>query len=214
MRPADRDSTHSSGRRGAATGSPRSTRETIAQEAAELFAEVGFRRASLRTVAARAGTDPALVRHYFGTKDELFAEVVTATLRPARVLAEALDGGGDPGAARWLLANVLADWVDPRQFRRIMGVLRSALDVKAASGLLQESLVPTGVARDPQDETRMALVGSLLVGVLLTGAASAADTADAGVSDGLAGLGEAVLPVVEHYLAGEPEAVTRAQGPA
>lgn len=195
MLPSDRDLVKPAGRSTPA-------REALAGNAAELFAERGYARTSLRAVAARAGTDPALVRHYFGTKEKLFAEVVTATFRPTQVLAEALRRAGDPGAGRWLLNNVFADWQDPQQHRRIMGVLRSALDEEWAAGLLQQSVVPAAAAREPRDELRMALMGGLFIGVLL----SPGLDPGAGFSS-LGSLGEAMLPAVEHYLHGEPEPV-------
>ena len=52
------------------------TRERIADAARVLFAEQGFDRTSVRAVAAKAGVDPALVHHYFGTKQRLFLEAV------------------------------------------------------------------------------------------------------------------------------------------
>ena len=50
------------------------TRERIAEAARRLFAERGFDRTSVRAVAAEAGVDPALVHHYFGTKQRLVIE--------------------------------------------------------------------------------------------------------------------------------------------
>ncbi len=63
------------------------TREAILSAARDAFAERGYDSASIRTtIAAAAEVDPALVHHYFGTKEQLFA-------------------GGDEGAAsippRW-----------------------------------------------------------------------------------------------------------------
>jgi AcrR family transcriptional regulator len=133
------------------------------RSAADLFAELGYRNTSLRAVAADAGCDPALIGHYFASKEALYDAVVAETVRPAGVFREAI-GRGDPDAAEWLLRHAVTDWGDPVQRRRILGVLRSALDLPAARERLSQSLVPEGVAE--ADEIRLALISSLLVGVM------------------------------------------------
>ncbi len=52
------------------------TRERILSSARELFAHNGIDRTSIRAVAAKAGVDAALVHHYFGTKQQLFAAAI------------------------------------------------------------------------------------------------------------------------------------------
>ena len=52
----------------------RRTEERILAAARQMFAEVGYDRTTIRAVAGAAGVDPGLVMHYFGTKDELFAQ--------------------------------------------------------------------------------------------------------------------------------------------
>ncbi|MFI6488677.1 TetR/AcrR family transcriptional regulator [Streptomyces sp. NPDC050564] len=139
------------------------TRQTIMRSAADLFAELGYRNTSLRAVAADAGCDPALIGHYFASKEALYDAVVAETVRPAELFREAI-GRRDPGAAEWLLRHAVTDWGDPVQRRRILGVLRSALDLPAARERFTQSLVPEGIAG--ADEIRLALISSLLVGVM------------------------------------------------
>jgi DNA-binding transcriptional regulator YbjK len=50
------------------------TRDAILVAARESFTASGYDQASIRDIARRAGVDPALVHHYFGTKQELFTE--------------------------------------------------------------------------------------------------------------------------------------------
>ena len=57
--------------RGRRPGAP-DTKAAILAAARNGFAASGFARTSVRAIAAEAGVDPALVHHYFGTKDELF----------------------------------------------------------------------------------------------------------------------------------------------
>ena len=54
------------------------TRAALLDAARARFAASGYDGTSLRDVAADAGVDAALVSRYFGSKDELFAEVLTS----------------------------------------------------------------------------------------------------------------------------------------
>ncbi|MES2032791.1 MAG: TetR family transcriptional regulator [Pseudomonadota bacterium] len=67
------------------------TRATILESARKRFAREGYDGASLREIAADAGVDAALISRYFGSKDELFSEVVMLACQPDPDLF-----GGDP----------------------------------------------------------------------------------------------------------------------
>ena len=62
------------------------TRERILASARELFARNGISNTSIRAVAAAAGVDSALVHHYFGTKEQLFAAAVHIPIDPMDVV--------------------------------------------------------------------------------------------------------------------------------
>lgn len=62
------------------------TRERILTAARELFAFNGIDRTSIRAVAKGAGVDAALVHHYFGTKEQLFAEAIHLPINPMDVI--------------------------------------------------------------------------------------------------------------------------------
>jgi AcrR family transcriptional regulator len=62
------------------------TRERILDSARDLFARNGIRSTSIRSVAAAAGVDSALVHHYFGTKEKLFAAAVHIPIDPMDVI--------------------------------------------------------------------------------------------------------------------------------
>lgn len=57
------------------------TRDAILVAAREQFADVGFDRTTIRSVATRARTDPSLVMRYYGNKDGLFAAAADFDLR-------------------------------------------------------------------------------------------------------------------------------------
>ena len=71
-------------------------RSTILNEAELAFAEHGFAGARVRDIAAAADVNPALIRYYFGSKQELFDEVFRRR-------------GGEISGARHVLLDRLLD---------------------------------------------------------------------------------------------------------
>jgi AcrR family transcriptional regulator len=65
--------------------------------------------ATVRAVARRAGVDPAMVRHWFGSREGLLAAVVEIPVDPARLLAALLDGPREELGAR-LVRTFLGVW--------------------------------------------------------------------------------------------------------
>ena len=61
-------------------------RNRILTSARELFADNGIGNTSIRAVAAAAGVDSALVHHYFGTKEKLFAAAVHIPIDPMDII--------------------------------------------------------------------------------------------------------------------------------
>ena len=57
----------------------RQTESRILNAARRLFSERGFELTTIRAIAADAQVDPALVMHYYGSKEELFAEAIAVT---------------------------------------------------------------------------------------------------------------------------------------
>jgi AcrR family transcriptional regulator len=62
------------------------TRERILVSARDLFARNGIGNTSIRAVATAAGVDSALVHHYFGTKEKLFAAAVRIPIDPMDII--------------------------------------------------------------------------------------------------------------------------------
>lgn len=54
------------------------TRLKILRSAIGLFADESFETVGVRAIGSKAGVDPALINRYFGSKDELFVEVIRA----------------------------------------------------------------------------------------------------------------------------------------
>src|SRR3954469_14940527 len=64
------------------TRDPAATKAAILAAARMQFGQSGFEKTTIRSVASAAGIDPALVMHYFGSKDGLFAAVSRLDISP------------------------------------------------------------------------------------------------------------------------------------
>ena len=112
--------------RGRRPGSP-DTRAAILEAARGLFASSGLSGTSVRAVAAKAGVDPALVHHYFGTKEDLFMAALALPFDPREVLGPVVALGPD-GAADRLLRVFLSIWDDPELQVPMIALARSLID--------------------------------------------------------------------------------------
>ena len=64
------------------------TREAILLSARKAFAQSGYDGAGVREIAAGAGVTAMLVNRYFGSKEQLFAEVIADTMASPIILTE------------------------------------------------------------------------------------------------------------------------------
>ncbi|KNB52038.1 TetR/AcrR family transcriptional regulator [Streptomyces caatingaensis] len=113
-------------------------RERIVAAARAEFAERGYDGASIRAVAKGAGVDPALVHHYFGPKERLFAAAVEAGLAPALAAAAALPEGGRDDVGERMTRFVLGLWEDPATREPLLAVVRSAVANETAAAVFRE----------------------------------------------------------------------------
>lgn len=179
------------------------TRGAIAEAATTLFAEVGYDRATVRAIAARAGVDPRLVTHHFGSKQELFVEVMAPPVDPAAIVAAL---GGDPAGAGERVARVMVGTLlDEQVRRRLVGLVRAAAAEPAAAALLREVverivLAPVAAALPgPDAALRVAMAGAQAIGlVMLMHVVQVGPVATAASED----LVRLLAPVLQTYLVG------------
>jgi AcrR family transcriptional regulator len=174
--------------------------------AREAFAEKGFDGATIRGIATAAGVDPALVHHYFGTKDALFLAAVEAPADPADLLTEVVAGGPD-GLGERLVRTFLRVWDGPIQSAGL-ALVRSAVASEWTARLLREFLV-TRVIRlvvgtldlpDEEREVRGSLVASQLVGLVMSRYVLRIEPLASAPAEAVV---HAVAPTLQRYLTGE-----------
>lgn len=73
------------------------TREAILASARRAFAGAGYDGAGVRDIAAAAGVTAMLVNRYFGSKEQLFAEVVEQTMTQQSLIAGGILDSATPG---------------------------------------------------------------------------------------------------------------------
>lgn len=149
------------------------TRGEILAAARGSFAEAGYAGTSIRGVAAAAGVDPALVHHYFGSKDDLFLESLAMPTDPRVVMARVAEGDRD-GVGERLVEGFLDVWDDPDTRLPLLAIVKSGV-----AGEPGRSIVETAVRRlvfghlvrmldlDHGDR-RLGLVMSQMAGLVMT----------------------------------------------
>jgi AcrR family transcriptional regulator len=159
-------------RSGRRPGNP-GTRDAVLTAARQAFAEKGFDGATIRGIASAAGVDPALVHHYFGSKDKLFLAAIEAPANPADLLPEALAGGRD-ALGHNVVRLLLRVWDGPMQ-PAALALVRSAIGNEWTAKLLREFLVTqvlrrvVGTLDMPvrEREIRGSLAASQLIGLVV-----------------------------------------------
>lgn len=124
--------------RGRRAGKP-DTRAQILDVARRRFLQGGYQAVTLRSVAAGAGVDVALVSYYFGSKKGLFGAALALAGTPAEALAHA--GEGDPATfPQRALCDLLALWEDPESGAPLRALVAGATVDQATNGLVREMM--------------------------------------------------------------------------
>jgi AcrR family transcriptional regulator len=210
-RPGGRPGRPRSGRRGGDSG----TREAILAAARARFGDLGYDRTTIRGIAGDAGVDPALVHHFYGSKESLFVAAMRLPVNPLEILDAALAPGArdeDTGLGEHLLRIVLGVWDVAEMRATFLGMLRSATTSEQAAAMLREFATGTILSRIAQlvEQSapdggadagyRAALVASQVLGLALTRYVLEIDALKQVSADDLAA---AIGPTLDRYLSGE-----------
>jgi AcrR family transcriptional regulator len=157
-----------SGRRPGTSG----TREAIAEAARRSFGELGYERTTIRAIAGDAGVDPALVVHFYGSKQQLFLSVMDLPFAPEDVLPRILAGDRDSVGERF--AHFIVGVLEDTAARSVLtGMVRAAASEPEAARMLRELIsrrvfaaITASLGADDA-ELRANLVGSQVVGLVV-----------------------------------------------
>jgi AcrR family transcriptional regulator len=192
-----------SGRRPGDSG----TREAIIRAAHDAFGRRGYRAATIREIARSAQVDPALVHHFFGSKEELFAETIRLAFEPRRevlpiVFAEATSSLGET-----LIRLVLMLWDRPETRGPFLAVMRSATSEEVAAAALRrfvtrEVLGPIAERVGlPDAPLRASLAGSQVIGLLMARYVVKIEPLASADTETIV---RWVAPTIQRYLTGQP----------
>ncbi|MBO2460423.1 TetR family transcriptional regulator [Actinomadura sp. LCR2-06] len=102
-----------------------------------MFADKGYDGTSLRAIARAAGVDPALVHHFFGTKEGVFVEAMRFPVDPSVVLPRLLSLPRERlGEA--IVRTFLQVWGDADRRAPLLAMLRSAMTNERAAAMMRE----------------------------------------------------------------------------
>jgi AcrR family transcriptional regulator len=148
------------------------TRAAIIGAATTEFANRGYEAASMRSIARKAGVDPALVHHYFAEKADLFAESIKAPIRPDRVVKEILAGPRERIGEN--IVRYLLDALEEDSARtRMISLIHTALGQEFAATMLRQFLVREVFKRiadaigGDDSQLRASLAASQIVGLMI-----------------------------------------------
>lgn len=188
------------GRRAGESG----TRQAILRAARERFAAHGYDAATIRAIAADAEVDPALVHHFYGTKERLFVEAMRFPAVPTEMLAGLREvPRSRQGEA--IARAVLEVWGSDASRAQALALVRSAITNERAARMLREFVSGTILAAiataagDEDAELRASLVASQIIGLAIARYVVAVEPlASAGPEEVVA----AVAPTLQRYLTG------------
>ncbi|GAB1824565.1 TetR/AcrR family transcriptional regulator [Herbidospora sp. RD11066] len=115
------------------------TRGDIITAARGVFAEKGFDKATVRGIAREANVDPALVHHYFDTKEGLFVAAMQFPVEPSVAVPMILAGPREEMGER-LIRFILTVASDEDRRAPIIAMIRSAMSNEQAATMVREFL--------------------------------------------------------------------------
>jgi AcrR family transcriptional regulator len=181
---------------------PSQTRDQILQAARGLFAERGYTRTTIRSVAAAAGVNQGLVHHYFGSKQQLYREALHLTVDPWEVLTRLLEDTPRDDFAGALVRQFVSTWRDPALGPQLRARARQAYGDPDATSLtrahLETVLIPRFADALQVPDANVAAALSLLVGLTLLDTVVAVEQLSQLSNDDLIALAE---PAISRYLA-------------
>lgn len=180
------------------------TREALLNAAREEFRHHGYSGATVRAIAARAGVDPAMVNHWFGSKEGLFTAAMSLPVNLDEVARELIDG--DPGLlGERIVRRFLTVW-DTAGGSRFVALVHSFASHEQAMLMMRDFIVSVLFARiikaigTDQPDLRAALCGSQVFGLGMTRYVMRLEPLASANHDTIV---RAIAPNLQRYLTGD-----------
>lgn len=179
------------------------TRRRILDTASTLFAQKSFDAVSMRAIAKEAGVDPALISHYFGSKEGLFEAMIEQSVGVDAIATEMFSGDvTELGATMVRVAEQL--WASEAG-KGVIAIMRRAFadDSQLVRQFATKALLERLVEHLPNDEDgmlRASLVATQMSGLLFARHVLRIEPLASLTADQVVAL---IGPAVQHYLTGE-----------
>lgn len=194
----------SSGRRRGRRPAGADTRAALLEAARSTFAESGYHRATVRAIAKRAGVDPAMVNHWFGSKEGLFAQAILRVPFDYRDVLDKVVADGADRLGENIVRSFLTVW-DGAGGVVFAALVRSVTTHDETVNVLREMLINrvfgeiTRVAGSDRPELRASLCATQLIGL---GMSRYVVELEPVASADVEALVAAVAPTLQRYLTG------------
>ncbi len=184
------------------------TRAALLDAARAVFVEHGYEGATMRAIAARADVDAAMVNHWFGSKEGLFAEaVIDVPFDLDGLVGRLLDGDdGDVGRLGERIVHTFLTNCDTAGGGVFAALLRSGAGHTQANHHLHDFMITNILAPVlravgvDQPDFRAMLVATQVVGIAVVRYVARFDQFAATDIDRIVA---AVAPTVQRYITGD-----------
>jgi AcrR family transcriptional regulator len=122
------------------------TKDDILLAARNQFAAHGYRGATIRGIAAEAGVNPALVHHFFGSKDQVFVAALNLPFNPS-VIADTLLEGPQETIGERIVRLFLSLWRDPETRLPFFALVRSVTSSPEVADQLRQFIETAVLAK-------------------------------------------------------------------
>jgi AcrR family transcriptional regulator len=175
------------------------TRDDILVAARNQFAARGYGGATIRSIAAEAGVNPALVHHFFGSKEQVFAAALNLPFNPAVLVATLLEGSRERIGER-VVRMFLGLWSDPESRLPFFALVRSVTASPEVADQLRQFLETAVLAKVAAalglPALRLTGAASQMIGLAMVRYVIKAEPLASATEDEVA---EMVAPVIQHY---------------
>jgi AcrR family transcriptional regulator len=170
--------------------------------ARDLFAEKGYAGTTIRAIAGAAGVNPAMVHHFFGSKEQVFVAILNLPLAPSTVVSRVVDGPRGEVGVR-MVGLMLEVWRDEQARQAFLALLRAVTTQEQAIHMMRQILEQELLGRIARalgvPEMRLAAASAQVIGLALTrhviGVEALATAGEQQIID-------LVAPVIQYYVDG------------